>query len=148
MLTALAAVGKALIAPISKWAERREKRLDAENENRVRLLRDKQQANADWEMRGMVASGKALKWASFLMFSFPLIWAAFDPEAVRNYFEVSLAAVPEWWVQAWVMMTGSIWGISMLRDAAPQMVAGLRKAFAKTPPPPPSDEDEKKANGD
>ena len=136
MLTALAAVGKALIAPISKWAERREKRLDAENENRVRLLRDKQQANTAWEMRGMVASGKTLKWASFLMFSFPFIWAAFDADAVAHYFTVSIAAVPIWWQQAWVMMTGSIWGISALRDAAPQMIAGLRKALARATPDP------------
>ena len=119
------------VAPLTTWIEGQQKIRKTRINNTVRLIESKDAYNAQWEQRGILASGKALKWASFGMFSFPLIWTVPDPEAVRQYFEVSLAAVPEWWVKTWVMMTGSIWGISALKESGPALIKGVRQALGK-----------------
>ena len=135
MLSVLTGLVKGLAAPLTTWIEGKQRIQKAKVDNTVRLLESKEAYNAKWEQSGILSSGKVLKVASFSMFSFPMIWALFNPEAVKNYFEVSLASVPDWWVQTWVMITGSIWGISMLRDQAPQMVQGIRRALGKVKEP-------------
>ena len=129
MIGALLSLGTTIVEGAKGYFTNRQKIKKAEAENKARLLQDQQTHNASWEMASLAASGKGLKWASFAMFSFPLAWAIFDPAGVATYFNESIDAIPAWWSQAWVAITGSIWGISVLKDAAPQMVGGIRRAI-------------------
>ena len=130
MLTALAGFAKGLVKPLTTWIEGKQRIQKAKVDNTVRLLESKEAYNAKWEQQGILSSGKALKWASFGMFSFPLIWLVFDPPGVKVYFE-NLALIPEWWVKTWVGITGSIWGIATLKDIAPSAIKGVRQALGK-----------------
>ena len=131
MLGAIVSLGGSVVNLAKGWLDNRGKVQAAKAENEARLLASVQSHNAKWEMASLASSGKGLKWASFALFSFPLIWAIFDPEGVATYFNESIAAVPDWWVQTYMAASGSIWGISVLKDAAPQLVGGIRDALKK-----------------
>ena len=129
MWGAVLSLGETIVKAAKGAFENRTKIKAAEAENRARLLQSQQTHNENWEMASLAASGKGLKWASFSMFSFPLAWAVFDPAGVATYFTESIDAIPSWWSRAWVAITGSIWGLSVLKDAAPQLVGGIKKAL-------------------
>jgi hypothetical protein len=101
----------------------------AERQNRARLLQSESDHNSEWEMAQIVDKDKWLRRISFAMFSAPFIWALFDPEGVREYFETALASMPEWYVKIFVGMTGAIWGISHLKNGLPAILGGIKKAL-------------------
>ena len=128
-----AAIFTPVVDLVKGYIEGRKTIQQAKVANEARLLQDTQSNNAKWEMASLTQSGKMLKVMSFAMFSFPMVWAVFDPTQVGVYFE-NLKAVPIWWVQSWVAITGSIWGIATLKDAAPQLISGVKQALRKQPP--------------
>lgn len=103
----------------------------AERENKARLLRDTKSNNHEWEMANLTDKDKWLRRISFGIFTFPLIWAAFDPIAVQTYFDIAMNALPEWYVQIVLSMLGGIWGISVLKNSVPAMVGGIVKSLRK-----------------
>jgi len=103
----------------------------AERENKARLLRDTKSNNHEWEMANLTDKDKWLRRISFGIFTFPLIWAAFDPIAVQTYFDIAMNALPEWYVQIVLSMLGGIWGISVLKNSVPAMVGGIVKSIRK-----------------
>lgn len=103
----------------------------AATENTVRLLKDEQSNNAAWEMANLQDKDKWLRWASFTLFTYPMVWAAFDPTGAATYFNVTLAALPDWYKQVYLGITGGIWGISALKNAVPSLVSQLVTAFIK-----------------
>ena len=129
MLGALLSLGSAIVDGAKGYLTNRQKVKAAEADNRARLLQSQQTHNENWEMASLAASGKGLKWASFVMFSLPLVWAIFDPASVATYFNESIDSIPDWWSQSWVAITGSIWGISVLKDAVPHMIGGIKRAI-------------------
>jgi hypothetical protein len=94
----------------------------AEAENKARLLRDEQSHNAAWEMANLTDKDQGLRRACAAIFFFPFFWAAFDPQAVTNYFQTVLAAMPEWYVQIMIAIVGGIWGISALKNVVPSII--------------------------
>ena len=60
-----------------------------------------------------------------------MIWAAFDPDAVKEYFEVALQAMPQFYIQIVLSMVGGIWGISVLKNSVPALIGGITKAIRK-----------------
>ena len=103
----------------------------AERENKARLLRDTKSNNHEWEMANLTDKDKWLRRISFGIFTFPLIWAVFDPVAVQTYFDIAMNALPEWYVQIVLSMLGGIWGISVLKNSVPAMVGGIVKSIRK-----------------
>ena len=100
-------------------------------ENTIRLLKDEQSNNSAWEMATLQDKDKWLRWASFCLFTFPMVWAVFDPVGAANYFNVTLAALPDWYKQVYLGITGGIWGISALKNAVPSIVSQMVTAFIK-----------------
>lgn len=131
---------KWLIEPISSvftsWNEGRVKLKEAdlniklaEKQNKARLLQSTQDNNHEWEMANLTDKDKWLRRISFGMFSAPFVWALFDPEGVRRYFEEALAVMPEWYIQLYAGMVGGVWGFAALKNSVPSIVGGIKKAM-------------------
>lgn len=129
-----------LIGPVSSafssWNEGRVKIKEAdlniklaEKQNRARLLQSSQDNNHEWEMANLTDKDKWLRRISFGMFSAPFVWALFDPEGVRRYFEEALAVMPEWYIQLYAGMVGGVWGFAALKNSVPSIVGGIKKAL-------------------
>jgi hypothetical protein len=101
----------------------------AEKENIARLLRDEQGNNHEWEMANLTDKDKWLRRISFGMFSAPFVWALFEPEGVKEYFEIALASMPEWYIQLYAAMVGGVWGFAALKNSLPSVVGGIKKAI-------------------
>ena len=94
----------------------------AELNNQARLLNDAQQCNADWEIKAMTTSGRALKWASFTLFALPILFTVIAPflgdggNAAVTQMWNNFERVPEAWMRIYYAITGGIWGITALKD--------------------------------
>lgn len=89
----------------------------AVTENRLRLAADAQTHNEEWEMRALEGRDNFLRRASFVVWSAPIIWAAFDPAGVAAYFKEALGALPSWYVAGYLAISGAVWGLSELKAA-------------------------------
>lgn len=101
----------------------------AEKENKARLLRSREDNNHEWEMANLTDKDKVLRRVSFAIFSAPFLWAMYDPVAVREYFDVALASMPEWYIQIYLSIVGGVWGFAALKNSLPGIVGGIRGAL-------------------
>lgn len=85
-------------------------------ENKIRLAQSAASHNQQWEMAALENADKWLRRASFFLLTFPLVWAGIDPAGAKLYFSDALAAVPDWYVGAYVGMIGAIWGLAELKQ--------------------------------
>jgi len=122
----------------STWLEGRNERqkskieMDkAEAENIARLLRDKESNNSAWEIATLRDKDKLLRRTSFVMFAAPLVLAMFDPAAVKEYFNLAIHAMPDWWIKSFMGITGSIWGLSSLKNIVPSLLDSFRSGKRK-----------------
>ena len=127
MLTLLTLLG----GGVKDWFLNKQKIAAAETENKVRLLSDKETNNHEWEMASLTDKDKWMRRVSFGMFTFPLFWIYFDPDASKAYFQILDTALPAWYKQTYMGMTGGIWGISTLKNTVPGLVSGVVKAIRK-----------------
>lgn len=86
--------------------------------NKASLMKSKQVYNQTWEIAALKETPKFLRIASFCMFSGPILMNMFFP-----YFNLDatlmwtgLETVPDWWVKAFTVMNGTIWGCMELRE--------------------------------
>ncbi len=103
----------------------------AESENIARLLRDKESNNSAWEIATLRDKDKLLRRTSFVMFAAPLVLAMFDPSAVQEYFNTAIHAMPDWWIKSFMGITGSIWGLSSLKNIVPSLLDSFKSAKRK-----------------
>ncbi len=96
-------------------------------QNRQRLAMAEETHNHEWEMASLKGTGKTLRFVSFAIFAGPFVVAIFSPEDVKNYFDVSMAAVPLWWQQTFIAIIGGIWGLSSLKNIVPAVVSIFKK---------------------
>ena len=94
----------------------------AEIQNKARLMASTTEYNHDWEMKALTASGRSLKWASFMLFALPILFTVVAPfggdggnEAVTQMW-ANFERVPEAWMRIYYAITGGIWGITALKD--------------------------------
>lgn len=110
----------------------KEKKMEVQQailDNKARLARDENSNNHEWEMANLEDKDKWLRRISFTMFAAPFIWALFDPDGVKEYFDVALASMPEWYIQLFAAMVGGVWGFSALKNSIPSIVGGIKKAI-------------------
>ena len=101
----------------------------AEKENRARLLREKSTNNHEWEMANLADKDRWLRRGSFVIFTAPFLWALFDPTGVKQYFDIALDSMPDWYIQMYAAIIGGVWGFSALKNSLPAMIGGIKKAF-------------------
>lgn len=99
--------------------------------NRTRLLSDEQTYNHEWEMQALEDKDKVIRRISFVAFILPFVVAIFSPSAVQEYFEVALASIPEWWQNAYIGITGSVWGISTMKNVFGQALGTAASKLKK-----------------
>ena len=119
--------------PITTWIQGRNEINVAKHQrdlavinNQARLATEKQEYNAAWEMASLQDKDKGLRWFSFILFTFPIVIMVVAPNYGLEVF-ARLESVPEWMMQIWFYMISGVWGIAILKDAVPQIVAGFRK---------------------
>ena len=117
---------------VGEWFKGKQVIQAAVIENTARQIRDTETNNSAWEMANLTDKDKWLRRVSFAMFSAPMVWALFDPDGVREYFTIALAAMPEWYIQMYAAMVGGIWGIAALKNAVPGLVGSIASAL-RTP---------------
>lgn len=88
----------------------------AASENKARLLRDESTNNHAWEMAQLEGKDIWLRRLTFGILSFPVVMAWFDPDLVKEYFDVGLASMPEWYIYVYMGIIGAIWGISEFKE--------------------------------
>jgi hypothetical protein len=104
-----------LIGLGSSWIKGKQQITQAKAEKAAELIQSKTDNDHLWEMQQINAKDSWLRRGSFLVFSIPMIWAAFDAQAVNDYFTIALAGVPDWYVKSYMMMIGGIWVIAALK---------------------------------
>lgn len=68
-----------------------------------------------------------LKWASFLQFSAPLWVAWFYPEKVAEFLR-NLDMFPDWYVQIYLTMNATIWGVAVGSDLVTKVIKNYKRA--------------------
>ena len=109
-------LAKTLIGAVSKnWQEKRE----AEHTQYIAELK-----------AGLHDPNKlrALKWATFLQFSAPIYLGFYDPSLLDTLM-ASLTKVPQWYVEAYLMIVGGVWAGAVGKD----IVEGLMKSYRRKP---------------
>lgn len=120
----IALAGGALVDIVKGWFSgyqaKRQNQMDIEKaiaENKIRLAQSEQSHNEAWEMAALQGGDKMLRRASFVAWSAPLVWAAYDPAGAAAYFRDALGALPEWYVAGYLAISGAVWGIAELKAA-------------------------------
>ncbi len=108
----LVSIGKTLIGDWTAAREAKREVKKAVTENKIRLAQNEQTHNSKWEMMQLEDKDELLQRISFFLLSAPFVVAIFDPLAVRDYFTIALASVPDWYQWAYVSILGAIWGIA------------------------------------
>lgn len=99
----------------------------AAEQNKARLIADADSHNSAWEMAALQDSDKSLRRICFVIFSFPFVYAVFDPVSVQHYFAVALNSMPAWYTQTYMSIVGAVWGMSSLKNILPSVVSVLKK---------------------
>lgn len=105
---------------VSDWKQSRQAKRDlkqATSEYRQQRARSDDQYRHEWELRTLEGADIWPRRIVLAIFTWPLIWAYFDPGAVQQYFTDTLAVLPEWYKQAYLGMLAVVWGLSELRSS-------------------------------
>ena len=105
---------------VDDWKAKRENQREIERavtDNKIRLAQDAQTHNEAWEMAALEGKDNLLRRSSFLIWSAPMLWAAYDAQAAAQFFGVALAALPDWYVAGYLAISGAVWGIAELKAA-------------------------------
>lgn len=131
----LSPVVEAVATPIKEWQTRKTEVAKAKHtielaelNLRAKLMSSEQSHNQEWEIQSLkVRKRSPMQWISFLVLGSPFVIAWFDAGLVKDYFEVSLQVIPEWYQQVFISIVGVIWGIHSVKDAYKDYL--LRKDF-------------------
>lgn len=93
-------------------------------ENQARLAQDKESNNHSWEMESLKGNSQYLRIVCFIQLALPLTITCIWPEQGKEIFS-NLESVPPWFVQMYMIVIGSIWGIHEFKAAAPQVIAAV-----------------------
>jgi len=105
---------------IDDWKSKRQNQRDIEKavaDNKIRLAQSEQTHNEAWEMAALAGNDNALRRVSFLIWSAPMVWAAFDANSAAGFFKIALGALPDWYVGGYLAISGAVWGIAELKAA-------------------------------
>jgi len=100
-------------------------------ENQSRLAADRETYNHQWELESLKGNSHYLRIACFIQLALPLTITCVWPEKGQDIFR-NLEAVPQWFVQLYMIVIGSVWGIHEFKSAAPQVIgAALARSLNK-----------------
>lgn len=109
----------------------RHKRDMAAIESNTKALTEAQRSLSYWETAQLKDKDKLLRRFSFILLTLPVVIAIFDPASVKEYFDIALASMPEWYIKLYVGVIGAVWGIHASSSAILSLVNGLFKSNEK-----------------
>ena len=68
-------------------------------------------------MAALEGGDHGLRRVSFLIWSTPILWSAWDAPAASAFFRDALGALPDWYVGGYLAISGAVWGIAELNAA-------------------------------
>lgn len=120
-----------LSSPVTQWLKNRGEVKAAEHkrdlaviDNQARLAASEQEYNHQWEMESLKGNPKWLRIFCFFQIAIPLNISVFNPEAGAAIW-ANLDLVPPWYVQLYMIVIGSIWGIHEFKNAAPSVIQAV-----------------------
>lgn len=96
-------------------------------ENKVRLAKDAQEFNHEWEMASLMNAGykdDVLFYAIVGVF----VYSAIDPEGAGKVF-ANWETIPAWFREITMWMVASIVGVKKLGQYLPELMKGIRDVF-------------------
>lgn len=105
---------------VTNWQAKQENQRQIEKavaENKIRLAQDAQSHNQSWEMSALEGKDNFLRRLSFLIWSAPMLYSAYDAQAAGAFFHDALSALPDWYIAGYLAISGAVWGISELKAA-------------------------------
>lgn len=86
------------------------------------------------QYRAEVAAGlhdpnklRGLKWATFLQFSAPIWLGFYDPDLLARVL-ASLNTLPQWYVEAYLMIVGGVWASAVGKDVLESVFKTYRRS--------------------
>ena len=122
-------LGKTLLGGVIGHFRKKQELKAAIVDNRIRMARDEQSHNQDWEMKQLDNAGwkdDVLFYAFIAMF----IWAGFDPDGAKVFFE-NLNVLPGWFVKIWFWVVAAVLGVKKVGDYVPALLGGLKDVVKK-----------------
>lgn len=105
---------------VTNWQAKQQNQRDIEKavaENKIRLAQGAQTHNENWEMSVLEGRDNFLRRVSFLIWSAPMLYSAYDPQAAGRFFHDALGALPDWYIVGYLAISGAVWGLSELKAA-------------------------------
>ena len=105
---------------VADWTTKRQNQRDIEKavvDNKIRLAQAAESHNEAWEMAALEGRDTGLRRVSFLIWSTPILWSAWDAPAAAAFFRDALGALPDWYIAGYLAISGAVWGISELKAA-------------------------------
>ena len=115
-----ALIGGIISEFVGDWKQSRQTKREikqATSEFRQNQARSDQSHKQAWELRVLEGADIWPRRIILAIFTWPLIWAYFDPAAVQVYFNETLAVLPDWYQKAYMGMLAVVWGLSELRNS-------------------------------
>lgn len=116
-----------LIGGVTQFFKGRQEIKKAVIENKVRLAKDAQSFNHEWEMASLTNAGykdDILFYAIVGMF----VYSAIDPDGAAKVFK-NWEAIPAWFREITMWMVASIIGVRKLGQYLPELMKGIRDVF-------------------
>lgn len=133
ILTAATTLGSQFLKNRQAKSQAKAERDIAVIKNQARLAEDKQTHNNNWEMAALKSSPTLAKNVAFILFATPIVISITGPffgkSDLVHQMWANLEAVPEYWRNAFLSITGSLYGLLSLRDAG--LGQGLGKAIGR-----------------
>ncbi len=105
------AIAGPVIELATGWIKRGQQIKQAETKGRIAYLATEQGHRHAWEIHSIQASGRGMRWASFVMWSGPVVYAFIAPVAASKAINQTFAALPDWYVYGYLLVTGGVWGL-------------------------------------
>ncbi len=102
---------------------RQERKLAIIN-NQTRLASSEKEYNHEWEMESLQGNSQWLRVICFVQLALPLNISVIWPEKGAAIW-TNLEGVPPWFVQLYMIVVGSIWGIHEFKKAAPKIIGAV-----------------------
>jgi hypothetical protein len=118
-------------APVTQWITNKGETSKAKHKknlaiinNQSRLAQSEGEHNHEWEMESLKGNPPWLRVVCFIQIALPLNLSVINPELGESIW-AGLAQVPDWYVQLYMIVIGSVWGIHEFKKAAPSVIAAV-----------------------
>jgi len=129
MFSAIAGLASSVVGGITGYFKRKQELKEAVTKAQIERISDRQNHDQKWEIISLQQAG----WKDdilFYAFIGLFVWAGFDPEGARQFFD-NLNILPPWFVKTWMWLVASVVGVKKIGDYMPQALRTVKDAIKK-----------------